>query len=980
MEQTGISFGGQKKFGLTDVEVVQSRKLSGTNVLTPPVKTPWWKDYISKFDDPVIRILMVAAVIAMVGGAAHGGYIEGVGILIAIFLATAIAFVNEYKANQEFEILNKTEEGTPVRTMRNSNLVTIPKCELVVGDVIQLEAGEEVPADAEVISQVSILVDQASLTGEKDPVAKFAVGCVPPESAGDQTLSADQVYRGTTVVDGHGVCGITAVGDRTKIGGVAQSSAEETSEVTPLNEQLAGLSKVIGVVGFLIAALAFAALVVSGYLHSEFKLTNAQFLFGLAVLVSTMVGLSKVWLPWVFDGFELVKAEVSPPAFLEAEGWAPWLATIGAGALILAASTAALIVSGNGWADVILPSDAASSILTAFMIAVTIIVVAVPEGLAMSVTLSLAYSMRRMTRANTLVRRSHACETIGSATVICSDKTGTLTTSRMELLQLVSPMLDGGLRQGDSTSHLVAEAVAVNSTADLTVTANGLEALGNPTESAMLLWLEKSGPEFQYMKLRDAFQIESQLTFSTERKFMATFGCSNTLGGSKVLFVKGAPEIVLSRCSSIGLGKGTAPLTDAVRGGIESQLATYQMRGMRTLGIAWREGALHSADLDSESNNLVWIGFAVIDDPIRPEVPAAIKACIAAGIEVKIITGDNTPTAREIGRQIGLSIDGPGSVLTGAEFGAMSDEQALMAVKCLRVLSRAQPQHKQRVVQLLQRHGEVVAVTGDGVNDGPALNYADVGMAMGKTGTSVARAASDMVILDDSFGSIVSGVMWGRSLYRNIQRFIVFQLTINVAALVIALLGPFIGVAIPLNVIQMLWVNLIMDTFAALALATEPADASVMEDRPRGRSEFIITPSMMRSIFGWGFSFVVVLLTMLLWMKSNAEGGQVTAHDLTVFYCVFVMLQFWNIFNARRFGSVKSAFSEFAENKLFVIIAVVIFVGQIVIVQFGGAVFKTVPLSLADWLIVIGCTSPVLLCGEAVRAVKRGRAGVLLNR
>jgi P-type Ca2+ transporter type 2C len=963
----------QSVIGLNDSQVKESRDRHGPNILTPAAKNPWWMDYLEKFEDPVIRILLVAAFIAIIAGFFHGDYIEGIGIIVAILLATALAYINEYKAEQELDALYKSDDKTPVRTMRNGALVLIPKCDLVVDDVIQLEAGETVPADAFVISQVSILVDQTTLTGEKDPVSKCSTGQGSIGTNDEHTLPADSVFMGTTVLDGHGVFKIFSVGDNTKTGKATKASDEDTEEVTPLKEQLVSLCKVIGVVGFLMASASFIAVLSCGYFKGDFSLTLPQFWFALAVLVSTMVGLSKVWVPWVYDGFEMLSINANVPSFIEAEGFAAWIKVILAGLLLLIASVFILIFKGYGVAEFLLPVEASSQILSAFMIAVTIIVVAVPEGLAMSVTLSLAYSMRRMTQANTLVRQMHACETIGAATVICSDKTGTLTTSKMELQNFVSVMLPNGLKENDLSSVFIAESVAANSTADLSRTEKGVETLGNPTESALLLWLEKAGPSFHYLKLREQFQIESQLTFSTERKFMATFGRSSALNGTEVLYVKGAPEIILARCSTIGKSDGVFPKDEASAKEIENQLVSFQSRGMRTIGIAWRNGSLGSADLSTEAVGLTWMGFAVIDDPVRPEVPKAIRSCIDAGIEVKIITGDNTPTAREIGRQIGLDVNGPGATLTGSEFAAMNDEQALLAVKALKVLSRAQPLHKQRAVQLLQKQGEVVAVTGDGVNDGPALNYADVGLAMGITGTSVARAASDMVILDDSFGSIASGVMWGRSLYRNIQRFIVFQLTINVAALVIALLGPFIGVAIPLNVIQMLWVNLIMDTFAALALATEPADPSVMKDRPRGRGDFIITPEMSRSIFGWGIAFVVVLGGLLLWMKSKSESGEISPKNLTIFFCVFVMLQFWNIFNARRFGGFRSAFSGLLENPLFVIITVAILAGQIVIVQFGGTFFKTVPLSLEDWLLISACTSPVIFIGEIGRFLGRSK-------
>lgn len=970
--KSSVSVDPSQLSGLSDQQVLESRTIHGDNTLTPIEKDPWWKLYLGKFEDPVIRILMIAAAIATLAGAAHGDYVEGIGIIVAILLATALAFINEYKAAQEFEILNRSDDETPVRTNRNGVLIRVPRQQLVVGDLIHLESGEAVPADTRILKAVSMLVDQASLTGESEPVAKFAHGAFPQSEARDQTFEPDYLYRGTTVVDGHAVCRVTHVGDATKIGKVARAAAEETGEVTPLNEQLSGLSKVIGVVGFLVASLAFVALVVHAFLNQDIILSGPQLIFFCCALAATMVGLSKVWLPWIFDGLELVGSTIKPPEFLERDGLVPWLTALGASVVVIGLSVGALVASGLGLQEFLPPTEAGTRVLAAFMIAVTIIVVAVPEGLAMSVTLSLAYSMRKMTKANTLVRRMHACETIGSATVICSDKTGTLTTSRMVLRQFNSLAFSGKLHANDPESVIVAEAVSVNSTADLEPVEGGFETLGNPTESSLLVWVETSMPG-GYLELRNQFNVQSQLTFSTERKFMATYG-SSAQWPTGVLHVKGAPEIVLARCASYRTAGKELALEAQVRDAVVRELTDFQSRGIRTLGLALRTTPLTSADLNAAATDLCWLGFAAIEDPIRPEVPNAIRTCLGAGVEVKIITGDNTPTAAEVGRQIGLDVDGEGAMMTGSAFERLNDSEAEIALERMRVLSRAQPQHKQRVVQVLQSRGHVVAVTGDGVNDGPALNYADVGLAMGQTGTSVARAASDMVILNDSFASIASGVMWGRSLYRNIQRFIVFQLTINVAALLIALLGPFIGVAIPLSVIQMLWVNLIMDTFAALALATEPADPSVMRDRPRGRSEFIVTPAMARSIFGWGLTFVAVLIGMLLWMRAHSDGSDIGIRDLTVFYCVFVMLQFWNIFNARRFGDSRSAFVGLWDNKLFLIIVASIFIGQVAIVQFGGSLFRTEPLHLGDWLLVISLTSPVMLVGEFWRWVRRRSA------
>lgn len=966
--------------GLTSVEVEANRQKYGANVLTPPEREPWWKLFLEKFDDPVIRILMIAAVIAIGVGLVDGKYLEGLGIMVAILLATTLAFLNEYKANKEFDILNQVNDEVPIKVIRDGNFTTVPRKDLVVGDIVLVELGEEIPADGQVLEAVSLQVDESRLTGESVPVNKLAT--VPSEyrSAKEKELAypVNKLLRGTMIVDGHGIIEVKAVGDSTEIGKTARAAAEETGEETPLTAQLERLSKLIGVVGLFVAGLTYVALMGRGIYVNELILNTQQWYFIIILTISVLFALVRVWLPIVYDAFELVGKEIEPPAWLEKDTLVEWLKTIGIGLVVFAVS-----LGVGHWLGLItgapsewLPAEIGKELLHYFMIAVTIIVVAVPEGLAMSVTLSLAYSMRKMTATNNLVRRMHACETIGAATVICSDKTGTLTLNEMRVHEVNFPSLNGKAITKNLLSHaekLIVEAIAVNTTANLSRSpGEDPRPLGNPTEGALLLWLEANGIDYIYH--RTGFPITYQWTFSTERKYMGTLGKS-AITGDKVLYVKGAPEIVLDRCSNVLTDQDVRPLS-GYRPTIEKELRDYQARGMRTLALAYHKAPKNHEGLNIEevANEMTWLGFVAIADPVRPEVPPAIKACRDAGIVVKIVTGDNPETAQEIARQIGLweKHDAEnGRHKLGREFSQLSDDEAKEAVTNVKVLSRARPMDKMRLVKLLQDSGHVVAVTGDGTNDAPALNYANVGLAMGRTGTSVAKEASDIILLDDSFRSIVNAVMWGRSLYQNIQRFILFQLTINVAALGIAFLGPFIGVKFPLTVIQMLWVNLIMDTFAALALATEPPHWNVMKRPPRKSKDFIVTKSMAANIFTVAPIFLVVLIGILFYVQQD---GVVSSYELSAFFTIFVLLQFWNLFNARCMGSTQSAFSGMTENKGFLAIAVSILVGQVLIVQFGGDVFRMVPLNLRDWLIILGGTSLVLWVGELWRLVKRMRA------
>lgn len=879
--------------GLTDQEVLQSREKHGVNLLTPPKRPSLLKLYLEKFEDPVVRVLLVAAVFSLIISIIENEYAETIGIIAAILLATGIGFYFEYDANKKFDLLNAVNEETLVKVIRNGRIQEIPRKDVVVGDIVVLETGEEIPADGELIEAISLQVNESNLTGE--PVINKTT--VEADFDEEATYASNLVMRGTTVVDGHGSMKVLRVGDATEIGKVARQSTEQSTEPTPLNIQLTKLANLIGKIGFTVAGLAFLIFFIKDVvLYFDFGALN---------------------------------------------GWYDWLPVL-------------------------------ERTLKYFMMAVTLIVVAVPEGLPMSVTLSLALNMRRMLATNNLVRKMHACETMGAITVICTDKTGTLT---QNLMQVHEPnfygLKDGGKLADDDISKLIAEGISANSTAFLEETGEGEKpkGVGNPTEVALLLWL--NGQNRNYLELRERAQVLDQLTFSTERKFMATL-VQSPLIGKKVLYIKGAPEIVLGKCKEVVLD-GRRVDSVEYRSTVEAQLLSYQNMAMRTLGFAFRIVEDNEPDdcvaLVSE-NNLNFLGVVAISDPIRPDVPVAVAKCQSAGIGIKIVTGDTPGTATEIARQIGLwkPEDTERNRITGVAFAELSDEEALNRVMDLKIMSRARPTDKQRLVQLLQQKGAVVAVTGDGTNDAPALNHAQVGLSMG-TGTSVAKEASDITLLDDSFNSIGTAVMWGRSLYKNIQRFIVFQLTINFVALLIVLLGSIVGTELPLTVTQMLWVNLIMDTFAALALASIPPSESVMNDKPRRSTDFIISKAMRQNIFGVGTVFLVVLMAMIYYF-TNADGGM-TVQRLTVFFTFFVMLQFWNLFNARVFGTTDSAFKGLAKSYGMELIVLAILGGQFLIVQFGGAVFRTEPLDWQTWLIIIGSSSLVLWIGELIRFVKR---------
>ncbi|MFN8528968.1 MAG: calcium-translocating P-type ATPase, PMCA-type [Anaerolineae bacterium] len=968
---------GTQVTGLTAAQVEESRRLHGSNILTPPKRDPWWKLYLEKFEDPIIRILIIAAAITLIVGLVDGHFAEGIGIILAILLSTTLAFANEYRAKREFDVLNRVNDEAPAQAVRDGTFTTVPRKDLVVGDIVLIEAGDEIPTDGDLLEAVSLQVNESLLTGESLPVTKVASNGAPHNG---EAFPRDQVFRSTLTADGRGMFRTTAVGDHTKIGEIAREATAETDEITPLNAQLERLSKVIGVLGFAVAALTYIGLVLRGVLVGDIVLSAANWYVVALITAAVLTAGVRIWLPIVFDGFDVAGRKIEPPKWLEEGGTRGLILNVVMGAAILVIGGLLGIVLGflSGDLGSWLPGEVAIDLLRYFMVAVTIIVVAVPEGLPMSVTLSLAYSMRRMTATNNLVRRMQATETVGAATVICSDKTGTLTLNQMHVREYYFRGLDERPLMGELdslTARLIAESVSANTTANLTRVPNEpIRPIGDSTEGALLMWLDDN--DIDYIVHRTNFKTKVQLTFSSDRKYMATLGESAAEPGHLLLHVKGAPEVLLDQCKFAVLPDGSTELIDQHRGVIEQEILDFARRGMRTLGFSYKEVLSEHEDLEAITEDMIWLGYVAIADPIRPEVPAAIAACGKAGIMVKMVTGDNSETAKEIARQIGLWQPAddhiPDAHMLGRDFEALSDEQAKRIVTRLKVLSRARPLDKMRLVRILQENGQVVAVTGDGTNDAPALNYANVGLAMG-SGTDIAKEASDIVLLDDSFKSIVNAVMWGRSLYQNIQRFILFQLTINVAALGIALLGPFIGVQFPLTVIQMLWINLIMDTFASLALATEPPRWEVMEVPPRKSTDFIISRTMMRDILSFGVTFIVSLVAFLLYIQNDSV---IRDQELSIFYATFILLQFWNLFNARVLGLRSSAFTNLGENRMFLYIAGVILIGTFLIVQFGGEIFRTVPLSIVEWLIILIATSGVLWIGEFGRWLARRKGDV----
>ncbi len=884
--------------GLDAAGVEASRRRYGSNVLTPARRRSALSRFMEKFKEPLIIVLLVAGALSL-GISCYDYWGLGleatvffgpVGIFIAIILATGLGFYFEERAEREFAILNKVNDDEAVQVYRSGNIVEVPRRDIVVGDIVVLATGCEVPADGKLLAATSMTVDESSLTGE--PACSKTT--VPAEFHADATYPSDEVLRGTKVLEGHGIMEVRSVGDSTESGKVFIAAGIDNSVKTPLNEQLERLGQFIARASYFIAGL-----VVVGRMFMYFH---------------------------------------------------------------------------EGGAAEFLP--VVTYFLQTLMIAVTLIVVSVPEGLPMAVTLSLAYSMRRMLRTNNLVRKMHACETMGATTVICTDKTGTLTENRMQVSHVDF--------FGNPPAGVIEQGIALNSTAELDRSDNaGARVVGNPTEGALLLWLDKKGVDYRAVK-KD-FEVADELPFSTERKYMATVVADGK--GTRTLFVKGAPEIVYDMCDVFPGG--------VTRGEIDAALLGYQNQGMRTLGFAYKRLADGETPLAGDRGvnapGLVFVGIAAISDPVRADVPDAVRDVLDAGIEVKIVTGDTPATAREIGRQIGLwndDTDGEDNIITGPEFASLADGELRRRLPDIKIIARARPMDKKRLVETLQALGEVVAVTGDGTNDAPALKAAHVGLSMGD-GTSVAKEASDITIVDNSFASIGRAVMWGRSLYRNIQRFVLFQMTVNVVACLIVLCGAFMGTESPLTVTQMLWVNLIMDTFAAMALASLPPTPSVMDEKPRDRRRFIITRSMWRSIIAVGLLMFGLLMWLFYYMEhtnlmSLTEIGRIpftafhtlTPYEISMFFTIFVFLQFWNMFNARAYATSRSAL-HFKDCGGFLLIAALVLAGQLLIVNIGGPFFSVTPLSVRDWLLIIGGTSVVLWLGELWRlihvAIVRGR-------
>ena len=929
--------------GLTDAQVLKSRQKYGVNILTPPPKETMlhklWKasshwiaivlyvlfsisllatafvddsltckfiefncifllsillilfvGLFGGFRDPLYKILILVFILS-IGISAYkyilsswglSTFFEPIGILVALFIATGVTFILERSNEKTFQSLNEVNDDTLVKVIRNGNVYQVSKKDVVVGDIVILEAGEEIPADCELLEAVNVIVNESSLTGEIQ--ANKTIDKKHFDK--DATYPSNQIFKGTTLIEGYCKARVLNVGDKTESGKVFVAAQVNEGAPTPLAIKLKKLANLISIASYVIAALVIIGRVVVYFITNE--------------------GQRLEWL------------------------------------------------------------DFTDYLLDTVMIAVTLVVMAVPEGLPMSITLSLAFSMQKLMKENTLPRTMHSCETMGAASVICTDKTGTLTQNQMQVAEVFLKV----------DQKLAEEMVAVNSTANIDFSnREHPKAIGNPTEGALLLWMNGKGTNYQ--SIRENVDVVDQLPFTTENKYMATVAMSEVLG-KKVLFVKGAPEILLSLSDE----------EPQVLTRLDELLGEYQKKAMRTLGIAYTY--LDENDQPFVGGKMVvkrlkFAGVFAISDPVRKDVPGAIKTCIDAGIQVKIVTGDTMGTAKEIGRQVGLwnDEDAPDEAMTGAEFNSMSDEQLSDVVERLKILSRARPNDKERLVKLLKAKGNVVAVTGDGTNDAPALNAADVGLSMGD-GTAVAKEASDMTIQDNSFSTIANAVMWGRSLFKNIQRFVMFQLTINVAACALVLLGSFLGTDTPLNVTQMLWVNLIMDTFAAIALASLPPDKKVMSEKPRKVNDSIISKAMARNIMLIGGLFTAILLIVFIDMQHSAfesvlslfdfaygDFGEIDSLEHSIFFTMFVMLQFWNMFNAKAFMTGRPAFEGITKCRGFLLIALVILIGQILIVEIGSDMFRLQPLRLKDWIWIILLTSPVMLIPEILRYLKR---------
>lgn len=806
-------------YGLSLTEVEDSRARHGINVLTPPKRDAWYVMLFDGFKDPLIIILLIAAAVSIALGFVKGEFTEPIGI---IALAVGIGFWNTWSAAKKFDLLLTSSDDTLVKVRRDNGVIQVARKDLVVGDIVILEAGEEVPADIIVKEYSNLKVSEASLTGETNPVTKTNF---ESETA---TYPTNRIYKSTIVAEGTCVGEVFAVGDETEVGKTAREASSITDVETPLNKQLNGLASLINNIAFTAAGILIVSLAI-------------RYIF---------------------------------------------------------------IEQGYVGKDAI---DIVNDCLQFLMIAVALIVVA--EGLPMAVTLALAYSMKRMAKANNLIRKMHACETLGATTLILTNKTGTLTENKMKVVF-----------QDFTDRNAVINNIVLNSTANLSPTG---EVVGNPTEGACLQYVQKS---VDITDKRNKTHITGRVEFNSKNKYMIT-------SDGTVTYIKGAPEIVMNFCSNENI----------------PNFAEQQSKGRRCIAFAHKIGS----DINTLSD-FIWDGYVAIEDPVRSNVPDAIQAARNAGIKVKIVTGDNPETAASIAAQANIS-QTPNTML-----GKEVETQTNTNLRKVDVFARTKPEDKQTLVKRFQSMGEVVAITGDGTNDSAALNQAEVGVAM-NNGTDIAKNAADVILLDNSFPSVILGVKWGRSLYKNIQHFILFQLTVNVVAIGIACVGPFIGVDLPFTVIQMLWVNLIMDTFAALALATEPANEAVMSEQPRDPKAFIITKRMWYEIFGVSILYFSILLYLLI---SNT-------YSLTEFFTIFVMLQFWNLFNARVFGQDRSIFNGLLSNPAFIGICLVIFIGQILIVQFGGDVFRTEPLSIETWLEIVGLTAIVPVCRELLYWIKK---------
>ena len=898
--------------GLSEKQIAQNQKKYGKNQFSPGEKISLGKKILEALKEPMIFILLIAALITIgmniykQSQGLHAEFTESIGILVAITISVSIKVIMEGRSEKAFETLNNINEDIKVKVLRNGIIQYIYKKDVVVGDIIKIETGAKVPADGRLIDSLQLKVDESMLTGESIAVNKNFEQTI----TNAKTVLSERknmVFAGTFITYGQGTVIITSVGDKTEMGNIASELKHPVSKSTPLQEKLDKLARSITTFG---------------------------------VIASILI---------LF--YELFK----------------------------------IYISNNLSFD---------TVQNAFMVSVALIVAAVPEGLPTIVAMTLALNIIKMAKSNALVRKLIACETIGCINVICSDKTGTLTKNQMTVIDIWN---NGKLiNPSDLKNRFLIENFTINSTADITIKDGNVKFIGNPTECSLLKafsdtvcsvspkqctyyeqsnsicggqcekYTYKNDDYISYTDIRNSSNIIFQYPFSSDKKSMTTVILVDKL---YKVYSKGSPEKIISLCSTIIINNKIELFTDELREKVNNEIIKLQQEAKRILAFSHNDINTGYDDWnksqDKVESNMIFDGFVSIADPLRDDVYEAVEKCKKSGISLKILTGDNIVTATSIAKQLNI-VNKDSIIIEAQQIDEMSNEELLKILDKIILIARSKPLTKMRIVNLLKKHGNVVAVTGDGINDAPALKNADVGIAMGITGTEVSKEASDIILLDDSFSTIVKAVEWGRGIYENFQRFIQFQLTVNLVAVLTVFVCEMFGLPVPFTTIQLLWVNLIMDGPPALSLGLESLRNHLMEQEPVKRDTNIITRNMLFRIIINGV--FIVFMIMLLINKQILGGTQ--GQQSSIIFTTFVMFQLFNSFNSRELGN-ESIFTNLLKNKPMLWIIGATFFVQILITQFGGQIFKTAPLSISMWLRIIAYSFSVVAFSEVIRFIKR---------